>query len=115
MKTILLLLFTTICFSQTYEAGAGTSNGLNFPMKMKIIITDKEVVLQGEGKPPATYKIVNNVNGIVYFTDGVMTDYFTFLEKKGTKKGFDYTTMIFCTFDQRKGLNTTLIYYCNKL
>ena len=40
-----------------------------------------------------------------------MTHYFSFVDQKGTKKGFDYDTWVVFNFDKSQGTEQ-IIYYC---
>ena len=40
-----------------------------------------------------------------------MTNYFSFVDQKGTKKGFDYDTWVVFNFDKSQA-TPQLIYYC---
>ncbi len=117
MKKILLGLFliiSSVGFTQTYKYGAGSANGINFKIVGSIVINDKQVLIETINKDKKNlleYDIVKKTNGIIYFTDGVMTHYFTFVNENGSKKGFDYDTWIIFNFDKSQAA-TPLIYFC---
>jgi hypothetical protein len=48
---------------------------------------------------------------MLYFTDGVMKHFFTFVNEKGTRKGFDYDTIIVFNFDKSQS-PYPISYYC---
>lgn len=102
-----------LSYSQTYDFGAMTSSTLTVKTEGKILITEKSVVIESEGKT-YTYELVKNVNGIIYFTDGVMTHFFSIVEQNGKKKGFEYDNMINFQMDKNIG-GTSVIYWSKKL
>ena len=110
--TLSFLFFCSLSFSQTYKFGAISSSSVTAKSEGKIIITDKNVSFESEGKT-FNYDLVKNVNGIIYFTDGVMTHFLTITEQKGSKKGFEYNYMINYQMDKNMG-GTNVIYWSKK-
>lgn len=109
-----LLLFVTIGYSQSYKFGAGYANGITFKVVGSLMINDKKVIFETfnkDIKDVKEYDLIKNVNGIVYFTDGVMTHFFTFVKDTGKKKGFDYDTLVIFNFDKSQS-NMPVTYYC---
>lgn len=109
---IVLFLFSKNLFSQTYTFGALSSSGVTVKSIGKIIIDDKNVTISSEGKI-FKYDFIKNANNIIYFTDGVMTHYFTLINENGKKKGFDYDCMINYQMDKNVG-GTNVVYWCKK-
>ena len=112
--TILLFSITFYSYSQTYKFGAGSANGINFKVVGNLVINDKQVLMEtfdNDKKTLFEYDIVKKINGMIYFTDGVMTHYFTFVNENGTKKGFDYDTWVIFNFDKSQ-TTSPLIYFC---
>ena len=109
-----LLFFTLISYSQEYKFGAGLANGTIFKTEGSLSITETKVIFETIFKDKKTvteYDVIKKTNGMLYFTDGVMKHYFTFIEEKGTKKGFDYDTMVSFNFDKSQSA-LTVIYFC---
>ena len=109
---ILLLALSSNAFAQTYKFGAIMSSGMNVKMEGSIIIKDSSVKISN-GTKTNEYKLVKDANGIIYFTDDVMTHYFTIIPQTGKKKGFEYDTMISWFLDKRMG-GEPIIYWCKK-
>jgi hypothetical protein len=112
--TILLLSITFYSYSQTYKFGAGSSNGINFKVVGNLVINDKQVLFETFEKDKKTlleYDIIKKTNGMIYFTDGVMTHYFTFINENSTKKGFDYDTLVVFNFDKSQAISP-VTYFC---
>lgn len=117
MKKILLvafLIFGSFGFAQTFKFGALGTASFTSKVIGTISIDEKKVLIETEYEGKKTnfeYDLVKKTNGLIYFTDGVMTNYFSFLEKKGTKKGFDYDTWVIFNSDKSQGIEQ-VIYYC---
>ncbi len=111
MKTLLLLFLSAISYSQTYNIELIGSGAFATKYKGTLEITETKCNLVFDGKV-VSYDVVKNVNGIVYITDGVMTDWLQIVKSDGKKKGVDYNYMIYLNYDQRKNLNVQTIYYC---
>ena len=111
--TLLFMFFCSLSFCQNYKFGAISSSSVTAKSEGTINITDKNVSIESEGKI-FNYDLVKNVNRIIYFTDGVMTHFFTVTEQKGSKKGFDYNYMINYQMDKNLG-GTSVIYWCKKI
>lgn len=118
MKKIFLLFaffyFSTLSFGQKYKYGAATIGGMNLKIEGTISIDDSIVIIGG-GDKNLKFKRIKSSNDIVYFTDGVMTNYFLISPQKGKKKGFEYETMIIYNLDKKIIPNMTTIYWCIKL
>ena len=115
-KIILITLLTLVCnnsFSQKYIYGAISSSNVTVKSEGKIVIDDKYVTIDAEGKI-FKYDIVKNINDIIYFTDGVMTHYFTTVREKGKKKGFEYDIIFNYQMDKNIG-GTNVIYWSRKI
>lgn len=116
IKIILLfvVLFWNLSYSQKYDVGVISALGYTAKTTGSIIITDDKVtIISGEHK--AEYKFLKKVNGIIYFTDEIMTHYFTILEESGKKKGFVYDTIIFFHPDKNFTPNTFSQHWCKKI
>ena len=117
MKKIFLLILLSISFysfSQTYKYGAGFVNGIFIKSEGTLTINEKKVVFEQNDKDKKTiyeYDVIKTINGMLYFTDGVMKHFFTFVNEKGTKKGFDYDTIIVFNFDKSQS-PYPISYYC---
>jgi hypothetical protein len=117
MKKIILgmiFLFSLFSYSQDYKFGTGYANGVFFKVNGTLKITDKQVVfetVENDKKTVFEYEVIKNVNGLLYFTDGVMKHFFTFINEKGTKKGFEYDTLIIFNYDKSQS-NIPVTYYC---
>ncbi len=112
--SILLLSITFYSYSQTYKYGAGFTNGVFFKVEGTLTINEKQVIIEANDKDKKTlfeYDIIKKTNGMLYFTDGVMKHFFTFINEKGTKKGFDYDTIIVFNYDKSQS-PYSLMYYC---
>ena len=118
MKSIVfcfICLFAKFSYSQSYNFGALGTVSLAVKCKGNINISDKNVIFEtlvNEKKELKEYQLIKKVNNIVYFTDGVMTHYLSFVEKKGTKKGFDYDTWVVFNSDKSQVGTEPIIYYC---
>lgn len=110
--TLVFLSTYNWSYSQTYDFGALTSSTLTVKSEGKINITEKSVIIESEGKT-FKYNLVKNANGVIYFTDGVMTNFFTIIEQKGKKKGFEYDYIINYQMDKKMG-GTNVIYWSKK-
>ncbi len=119
MKKLLIglfLLFVSTGYSQSYKFGAIGTTSFASKILGNITINDEKVIIdsQYDGKETLSeYQLVKKTNGLVYFTDGVMTHYFSFVKQKGSKKGFDYDTWVIFNFD--KSQSTEQIIYYSKL
>ena len=116
-KLVLLFAFfyiSTLSFGQKYKYGVATIGGMNLKIEGTISIDDSIVIISG-GEKNLKFKRIKSSNEIVYFTDGVMTNYFLISPQKGKKKGFAYETMIIYNLDKRMNPNMTIIYWCVKL
>jgi hypothetical protein len=117
MKKIILGLFLLIYsfgFSQTYKFGALGTTSFASKVLGTININEKKVSIESEydGKKSSfEYDLIKKTNGLIYFTDGVMTHFFSFVNQKGTKKGFNYDTWIVFNADKRQSTEQ-IIYYC---
>jgi hypothetical protein len=117
MRKILLGLFliiSSIGFSQTYKFGALGTAAYTSKVIGTISINDKKVLIETEydgKKKNLEYDLIRKTNGLIYFTDGVMTNYFSFVDQKGTKKGFDYDVWVVFNFDKSQSTQQ-IIYYC---
>ena len=117
MKKLILGIFLFFClfsYSQDYKFGAGFANGIFFKVNGTLKITDKQVVFEtyeNDKKTVFEYEVIKKVNGILYFTDGVMKHFFTFINEKGSKKGFEYDTLIMFNYDKSQS-NIPVTYYC---
>lgn len=98
--------------AQNFDIGVMDMNGMTAKIEGYIKITDSLVIINTEGKS-LEYQILKKTNGLTYFTDGVMTHYFTFLEESGKKKGFQFDTMIFFNPD-KNFLPSIITYWCKK-
>ena len=109
--SILVFAFMTYLtsYSQKYKVGAMSIMGNNVKSDALIIINDSTVTLKGNGQI-YNYKLIKIANGIVYFTDGVMTNSYTILNQSGKVKGFKYDKYILYTPDNRQN-SGTLVYY----
>lgn len=112
LLSILALLTFIKTEAQTYVFGAIMTGGINVKYDGVIKITDSTVVFK-DSKKTSNYKLIKNTNGIIYFTDEVMTHYFTEFSQSGTKKGFEYDTVLTWFFDKRMG-GDSLVYWCKK-
>ena len=114
MKKILFLIFfvSGVMNAQTYKVGIVGDYSYTTKIEGSIIITDSIYTLAFKDKAPVVYDVVANKNGVVYITDGVMTDWIQVIEQKGTKKGFEYTHWLILNFDVRKKTNAIVLYYC---
>ena len=116
LLSILVLLTFIKTEAQIYKIGVITVMGTNQICEGEIIVTDSSVVISpkfnGTSKL-SNYKLIKNINGTIYFTDEVMTNYFIEYSQQGTKKGFEYNTMLTLFFDKRLG-GESLIYWCKK-
>ncbi len=116
MRTLfLLILLPSICNAQTeYRCHAFQTMGINVKLDTKITVTDAYVVIvarKGDKYDSVGYnKLVSTIPKILYFTDGVMTETITILEKPGKAKGEEYTHTLILKFDARQG-GDTLLYY----
>ena len=106
------LFFSFFANSQTYEYGACFANGLFFKNVGTLIIDDKKVIFQGATS--FEYTVINKANGLLYFTDGVMTHFLTFTSMSGKKKWFEYDIVIVWNYDSKQNL-TPCSYYCKLL
>lgn len=109
-----LLFFTLFSYSQEYKFGAGFANGIFFKTEGNLSITETKVIFEtydNDKKTITEYEVIKKTNGILYFTDGVMKHFFTFVEEKGKKKGFEYDTMIMFNFDKSQS-PISVTYYC---
>lgn len=114
-KIFLIALFVTFwnySKAQNFEIGVMDMSGMTAKTEGQIKISDSLVTIVTGGKT-LEYKLLKKVNGLTYFTDGVMTHYFTFLEKVGKKKGFEFDTMIFFNPD-KNFLPSIITYWCKK-
>ncbi len=117
MKKILLGLFLIVSSfgsAQSYKFGALGTAAFTSKVIGTININEKKVLIETEydgKKKSLEYDLIRKTNGLIYFTDGVMTHYFSFVDQKGTKKGFDYDTWVVFNFDKSQG-NEQIIYYC---
>ncbi len=117
MRKILLGLFliiSSVGYTQTYKYGAGFTNGVFFKVEGTLTINEKQVIFEVNEKDKKTvfeYDVIKKTNGMLYFTDGVMKHFFTFINEKGTKKGFDYDTIIVFNYDKSQS-PYSLMYYC---
>ena len=109
---VLLILLSNLSKAQNYDIGVMDMNGMTAKAPGQIKISDSLVTIVTGGKT-LEYKLLKKVNGLTYFTDGVMTHYFTFLEEKGKKKGFEFDTMIFFNPD-KNFLPNIITYWCKK-
>jgi hypothetical protein len=109
-----LLFYSLFTYSQDYKFGAGFANGIFFKVNGTLKITDKQVIfetVENDKKTVFEYEVIKKVNSLLYFTDGVMKHYFTFTNESGTKKGFDYDTVIVFNFDKSQS-SIPVTYYC---
>jgi len=117
MKKIILTLFLTftlLSYSQDYKFGAGFANGTFFKINGSLSITETKVIFETYEKEKKTvfeYDVIKKTNGMLYFTDGVMNHFFTFVDEKGTKKGFNYDTLVVFNYDKSQS-NVPVMYYC---
>lgn len=117
MKKILLVVFliiSTVGFTQTYKFGALGTTAYTSKVIGTISINEKKVLIETEydgKKKNLEYDLIRKTNGLIYFTDGVMTNYFSFVEKNGTKKGFEYDTWVILNLYKSQTAEQ-LIYYC---
>lgn len=117
MKKLILisfLFFGLNSFSQEYKYGAGYANGIFFKLDGVLKITEKQVIFEtneNDKKNVFEYDVIKNVNGILYFTDGVMKHFLTFTNEKGKKKGFEYDTIVLFNFDKSQS-QVPVTYYC---
>lgn len=88
------------------------SSGMNVKVEGSIILKDSSVIIS-DGIKTNDYKLVKSANGIIYFTDDVMTHYFTIVPQTGKKKGFEHDTIISWFFDKRMG-GEPIVYWCKK-
>lgn len=109
---VLSYLISLASFSQKYKVGAMSFMGNNVKSDALIIINDSTVTLKGNGQN-YNYKLIKIANGIVYFTDGVMTNSYTILNQSGKIKGFKYDKYILYTPDNRQN-SGTVIYYATQ-
>lgn len=111
--TVLLFLVYNNSFSQTYTFGVISSSNVIVKSQGKILIDDISVTIDSEGKT-FKYDIIKNINNIIYFTDGVMTHFFTIIKEKGKIKGFEYDHMINYQMDKNLG-GVNVIYWSKKV
>lgn len=118
MKKLLLGLFliiSSVGFTQTYKYVAGFTDRVNY-FEGTFTINEKQVIFEVNEKDKKTvfeYDVIKKTNGMLYFTDGVMKHFFTFINEKGTKKGFDYDTIIVFNYDKNVKLSgESLMFYC---
>jgi hypothetical protein len=117
MKKVFLLLIVLIwsnSFGQTYKIGAIFANSLFVKMDGTITVDDKKVIFETiykDKKNVLEYDLVKKSNSVVYFTDGVMTHFLSFVDDKGKKKGFNYDTLVVYNFDKRQS-DLQVMYYC---
>lgn len=100
--------------AQTYKYGALGTTSLATKGYGTININDKKIIIESENDGKKTsfeYDLIKKTNGLIYFTDGVMTHFFSFVNQKGTKKGFDYDTWVVFNSDKNQGTEP-IIYYC---
>lgn len=112
MKTIFFLLLTTLSFSQTYEVVAVGDYYNATKLEGVATISDAKYTVSFSNGKTVEFDIVSNKNGTIYITDGVMTDWLNVIEKKGKKKGQEYSKIIILNFDIRRNINTNVLYYC---
>lgn len=111
---VLFLLLSAVSYSQTYKIGAGFVNSTFFKTDGKITINDKKIIIEINNNGKLTtneYEVVKKANNLLYFTDGVMTHYFSFIDEKGKKKGFEYDNIVVFNFDKKQG-DIQVMYYC---
>lgn len=114
-KFLISLIFTILwnfANSQNYTFGVMSMSNMVAKSEGEISITDSLVTIFTNGKK-LEYKKIKETNGIIYFTDDVMTHYFTMTSEKGKKKGFEYDTIIFFNPD-KNFLQNIIIYWCKK-
>lgn len=111
MKTLLLLLLSFVSYAQSYEIIAFGDYSYDVKSKGLISCDSSKVVIEIEGKAKE-YTFVSDSNDVIYFTDGVMTDYLQVIKKQGKKKGKEYDTILVLNFDKRKNTNSILLFYC---
>ena len=111
--TLVLLSLNTLLYSQNYEFGAISTSNLTVKSEGKIKINEKTVIIEAEDKI-YNYDFVKKTNGIIYFTDGIMTHFLTILKQKGKKKGFEYDFMINYNMDKNQG-GLNIIYWSKEI
>jgi len=116
-KLILLFVFiyiASLSFGQKYKYGVATIGGMNLKIEGTISINDSIVTING-GDKNIKFERIKSTNEIIYFTEGVMINYFIISSQRGKKKGFEYETMIIYNLDKKIIPNMTTIYWCVKL
>lgn len=111
-----LLLFSITAYCQKYNYGACFVNPNFLKLEGKILILDSTVeistIFKGAEKTNK-YSVVKKVNGLIYITDGVVTNSIAILPETGKKKGFEYDNIIVFYFD--KSLQGGNMMYYSKL
>ncbi|MGB5821461.1 MAG: hypothetical protein WBG90_18405 [Saonia sp.] len=111
--TLLFLLLPFFIYSQNYSLSAMFAERMFIKGDGSVHVGDSLFVMKMMHKGKETvldFDIINERNGRVYLSDGVMRHYYTIIEKKGKKKGNPYTHEMYFTFDQEQG-GQIVVYY----
>lgn len=106
----LITFISVFASAQTYKVGVMSAMGRAIQYNLQIVINDSLVTLTDSDAKQAKFQFVKEANGTVYFTDGVMTHFFTILDVKGKIKGFNYDKYILFTPDNRRGTGSVIYY-----
>jgi len=113
---LVAIVFSLKSNAQSYSYGACFVNPNFIKLEGKILISDSTVLISTLNKGAEKtnkYSVVKKVNGLIYITDGVMTNSINILPQSGKKKGFEYDNVIIFYFDknQQTGGIENMMYY----
>jgi len=114
---LVLILNTGISVGQKYQYGVLFSAGLFIQVSGTIEVTDTRVSITrslDERADTTSFQFVRKTNNQVFFTDGLMTHFFTITKRSGNQEGFEYDTLIVVDQDDRRA-DAYVSYYAKRI